>query len=134
MEEKVKEKIARLIAKADRKLKVARDLYEDKSYEDSISRAYYAMFQAATALLLTRDIVCCTHSGLLKMFSLYFIKTGQVDKRYFDMLSEAKDLRENGDYEPFFVGVSEDAESAIENAMEFIEKVKQVLKEGGDLR
>jgi hypothetical protein len=127
MEDKLNKKIEKLLEKADKKFKVAQNLFKDGSFDDSISRAYYAMYQVATALLLTKDIVCKTHSGLLQMFSLHFIKTGIMDKRYFDMLAAAKDLRENGDYEAFFVARSEDAEETLENAKEFIEEAKRIL-------
>ena len=127
MGEKLKEKIEKLLEKADRKFEVAKGLFEDGNYDDSISRAYYAMYQAATALLLSSDIVCKTHSGLLKMFSLHFVKSGRIDKRYFDMLSSAKDLRENGDYEAFFIAQEEDAEETLGNAEEFIRKIKRLL-------
>lgn len=61
------------------------------------------------------------------MFSLHFVKPGRIDKRYFDMLSGAKDLRESGDYEAFFIAQEEDAEETLENAEKFIKEIKRLL-------
>jgi len=36
-------------------------------------------------------------------------------------------MRENGDYEAFFMAQEEDAEEILENAKEFIEEIKRLL-------
>jgi len=43
-----------LMERAGEKLEVARSLLEDGFYSDAVSRAYYAMFYAARALLAER--------------------------------------------------------------------------------
>lgn len=53
---KLKEKIKRIINKAERKFSVAQKLYEFEAYDDAISRSYYAMFHAVIALLLIKSI------------------------------------------------------------------------------
>ncbi|MDI6704421.1 MAG: HEPN domain-containing protein [bacterium] len=127
MEEKTKEKVTKLIEKAERKLKAAHKLYESEMYEDAISRGYYAMYHAATALLLTKDLTAKTHSGLLTMLSLHFVKSGAMEEEYYSMIARDKDLRENGDYEPFYIGSSDEAECVIEDAQKFIKKVKGMI-------
>lgn len=102
-------------------------LYEDGIYDDAISRAYYAMFHAATALLLKKGVTARTHSGLLTMFSLHYVKSGEIAKEYFDILSESKELRENGDYEPYFEGHDEEARLALANAKKFLKKAEEIL-------
>ena len=45
-----------LLEKSRERLIVAQSLHDDGYFEDAVSRAYYAMFFAASSLLLTRDI------------------------------------------------------------------------------
>lgn len=127
MEPELEEKIEKMMTKASRKLEAAQVLYEDGIYDDAISRAYYAMFHAATALLLKKGVTAKTHSGLLTMFSLHYVKSGEIAKEYFDILSESKELRENGDYEPYFEGHDEEARLALANAKKFLKKAEEIL-------
>jgi len=44
------------LEKAKDKLRVAEGLLRDKAYDDAVSRAYYAAFHAAQAVLLTEGL------------------------------------------------------------------------------
>lgn len=48
----MKEEISKLIKKAQRSLNAAIELYKMGDYDFSVSRAYYAMFYCAEALLI----------------------------------------------------------------------------------
>jgi len=50
------ETVRYLVKKAERSLKVAKQLFLEGHYDFSISRAYYAMFYCAEALLFARDM------------------------------------------------------------------------------
>lgn len=96
-------------------------------HDDAISRAYYAMYHTALALLLTKGAAASTHAGLLVMLSKEFVLPGKLEKRYFDMLTEAKELRESGDYEPFYVGSEGESRAVLQDAKTFIAKIKELL-------
>jgi len=49
--------IKQLITRAEVRLKAAEYLYEKGFYEDAVSRTYYSMYFAATALLLTKNLL-----------------------------------------------------------------------------
>ena len=49
---------------------------------DAASRAYHAAFHAATALLLSRNLSFGSHTGVLRAFSLHFVKPDIVDRTY----------------------------------------------------
>ena len=110
MERKLNAKVKKLFEKANRKLRTAGRLSKMGEHDDALSRAYYAMYHAALALVMTRGGAPTTHAGLLVLLSKEFVLTEELEKRYFDMLSEAKELRESGDYEPFFTGTEKKAE------------------------
>jgi len=64
-----------LIKRAKRYIKSAELLLNDKDYEFSVSRTYYAMFYAAQAALLTKNLSFSSHKGVISAFGKHFIKT-----------------------------------------------------------
>jgi uncharacterized protein (UPF0332 family) len=77
---------------------VAWSLHDDGYYEDAVSRAYYAMFFAARALLLTRGITPKTHRGVIAALSEQFVKTGLIPHETWEYLAAGETLREEADY------------------------------------
>lgn len=114
--------------KAKKKLEVAKKLLREKEYEDAVSRAYYAVFHAAQAVLLTEGLSAGTHQGVVTLFGLHFIKTGRIDKKFGRFLTNLKDDRENGDYGLFSVIDEETAVESIDEADKFIKEMQRYLK------
>jgi len=98
-----------LLERSFEKLEVAKFLFENGYYSDSVSRAYYAMFFAARALLALKKIYPKTHRGTTTQIGLEFVNKGYLDMVYAKALATAQEDRE-------------DAEKA------FIEKAKDVFK------
>lgn len=71
-------------------------------WNSSVNRLYYAVFYAVNALLVKNEIFTSSHSGIRTQFSLHFIKTGKLDKKYGNLLSELYDWRQKGDYDNIF--------------------------------
>lgn len=72
-----------LTAKAHRALASAKLLLDSGDVEGACNRAYYAMFDAAGAALLSIQApvpteVVRTHSGLIAAFSLHLVKPGLI--------------------------------------------------------
>ena len=65
---------------------------------DAVSRAYYAMFYTARALLASHNLHPKGHKGLILQFGLEFVKTGFIEETYGRALSHAKERRETVDY------------------------------------
>jgi len=87
-----------LMGNAHHKLKVAKNLLGNGFYGDAVSRAYYAMFFAARALLSKKNMYPKTHRGLISQFGLELVKTGKFDNKVFDILNRAQEDREEADY------------------------------------
>ncbi len=117
------------IAQAEEKLRVAELLLKEGFYNDAVSRAYYCIFFAASALLSTKGISIKTHKGLLSQFSLGFIKTGQIDDSFIKAFKIAKELREEADYSIVRQLSREEALSVLADAKKFLMKTKQIIKE-----
>lgn len=116
------------IEKAQEKLLAARDLLKQKHYDDAVSRAYYAVFHAASAVLLTEGARAETHRGLVTLFGLLLVKTGKIEKEYGKYLSNLKDDRETGDYEIFSTLDEEAAKNSIREAQAFVSRIQSYLE------
>lgn len=83
-------------------------------------------FYAVNALLVFNDINARSHSGLKGQFSLHFIKTGKLDKKYGKLFAELYDWRQKGDYE----NIAEfDAESVLPLLGPVEEMIRKIEKE-----
>ena len=76
-----------LMERAREKLEVARSLLEDGFYSDAVSRAYYAMFYAARALLAERERYPKTRRGVISQFGLEFVKGGTFEREIFGLFA-----------------------------------------------
>lgn len=115
------------IESAEERLTAAKVLMEKNLFKDAISRAYYSIFQATRAVLATEKLDAHKHSGVISFFNKHFVKTGIFSREYSKILKSARDLREAGDYDDFYIVTKEEAQSAINNAEKFIKGVKEFL-------
>lgn len=126
-----KELVTRRLSRAYKNLEVARSLLADEFYEDSVSKSYYALFFAAKALLLTKNLDPKRHSGVISFFSQYFVKTGELEKELAAILKFAQKERISADYDEFYSASVEEAKIQLENAERFLQRVKEILQEKG---
>lgn len=66
----------------------------------AVSRAYYAMFHAAEAILLTKDMSFKKHSAVIIAFNREFVKTGTLPAAMTKWLQKGFSYRTQGDYGP----------------------------------
>ena len=117
--------------KAQEQIKVAEALLEDGSYSVSLNRSYYAIFHAIRAVNALDDFESSKHSGVISHFNQYHVRTGDFDKEISKIIRHASELREQADYEDFFVAGREEAEEVLQKAKVFIEEVKRYLADKG---
>lgn len=125
------EEIFRHLELAEEELSSAYILLENGKFRDAISRAYYSMFHAAKAILLTKDISPRKHSGVIKMFGLHFVTEGFVEETYARAFNHAFALRSRADYDVYYFPSYEEARDVVENAGAFLERIKRALGELG---
>ncbi|BBC23505.1 HEPN domain-containing protein [Pseudanabaena sp. ABRG5-3] len=119
--------INKLLNLAFEDLETAEFLFAGQRYRSCLSRAYYAMYYSAQALLLSENIETSTHKGVIKLINLHFVRTKQLDHKIFKLLNDAYDLRQLGDYSPNFTATSLSAREAIDNAQIFINEINKIL-------
>jgi len=127
VDSKIQDLITAQIEKSREKLDAAKTLLREGFIDDAISRAYYSMFHAASAVLLSEGMTVEGHSALKTMFGLHLIKTGKIEKKYGQWLNKLKDERENGDYDIFTSFELEDAKNGVNEAEEFLEEMRKYL-------
>ena len=120
-----------LLERAESKLSAAKVLLKEGYYDDAVSRAYYSMYFAARALLLTKDIAPKTLKGLrlISKFGLEFIDTGFIERTYGRALNVAEEDREDADYSITCEITEEEAKTVIEDAKKFIDRINRAVKE-----
>ena len=116
------------LAMANEKLEHARKALQVDLIREAVSIAYYAMFYASRAALLSQGIYLVKHSASQAKFSELFIATGKVDKKFSSYLGKAQENREISDYEPFEIIARETAEETLAHAEAFVAKVKELIE------
>lgn len=97
-------------------------------YDDfAASRAYYAAFYAATALVLSAGLDLSKHSAVIAAIHQQFVKTGKLDKERGKALNWLFELRGVGDYGGAGHVAKQDAEQAIREATDFLKASKLLL-------
>lgn len=116
------------LEKAQKSLKYAKILMDNEGYAEAVNRAYYAIFHATRAVLAIDGIDRKRHSGVISYFQENYVKTGDFDKECSYILKNAFSIRQEADYEDFYIISKEEAKTQIDNAEIFINKVSVYLK------
>jgi uncharacterized protein (UPF0332 family) len=127
----VKEKITALMQRAREDLLSAKLLAQEGLNNASVSRAYYALFYAAEAVLLTRHLKFSSHKSVISLFGQHFVATGTFPAASGKDLREAFEERLKGDYSFEPVITHEIAANALKRAEGFVETMKEYLKKKG---
>jgi uncharacterized protein (UPF0332 family) len=125
-----REEIRALITKAERSLRNARNLLEDGDHDFATSQAYYAMFYAAEAALLSRGIRRSKHGPVIAAFGETFVATGTPDRHHHSALHAAFLDRCESDYANLFPSRNE-VERRLKEGREFVEALSGLLKSEG---
>jgi uncharacterized protein (UPF0332 family) len=117
-----------LMTKAERATNSARLLLDAGDADGACNRAYYAMFDAARAALLSSQAPVAaetarTHGGLISAFSLHLVKTGRVPVELGRALNRVEEIRLVADYKGDPIE-PERAEWAVQQAEVFVSEMK----------
>lgn len=129
----LKEKIRLELERGHESLKSAEVLLDEELLDESVSSAYYAMFHSVKALLHTIGEDPATHQGVITLFGLNFIKPGLIEKEYNDLFIEAKDDREDSDYDITRKFTGSEAEERVTSAKKLVSRINAYLTNKGYL-
>lgn len=94
-----------------------------------VNRAYYSVFYAALALLVTADVEPTKHAGVLAKFDELFIRQGIFPKEMSRILHHAFDMRQAGDYQKSKVITEEQATEVLHSAEKFVQSIQEKLSQ-----
>ncbi len=113
--------------KAQRSLEAAQTLVDQGFYDFAVSRAYYAMFYLAEALLDQEKLSFSKHSAVISAFGQYLVRPGKVPTEFHRHLIDAQAQRTRADYD-LYPDLSElDAKTLISQAQAFLMIAGQIL-------
>lgn len=133
MEER-KRTVAAYLSRSHEDIDTAKLLFAHGRYKVALTRAYYAIFYAASAVLLSKGIKRSKHSGVQSAFRQFFIKPGIIEAEYSDIYGAARDARELSDYELWFMPAEEFVKTLIADAERFVARMERYLREVGSNR
>ncbi len=120
------------ISKAEYSLKAAELCYKEGLYDSSVSRAYYAMYQAAQVALEALGLVRTewSHGGLQATFANELTRRRKIYSPFLVRdLNIVQDLRHTADYRDSAVSKRQ-ATRALAKAREFVGQVKKEISRG----
>jgi hypothetical protein len=112
---------------ARRSLDDARLLNTASSVRGAVNRAYYAMFYAASALVIANGRSFSKHSALISYVHREFVKPGVLEKKHGRALQKAFENRTEGDYQDMVTFKPEDVGAMMSDASEFIDAVARLV-------
>jgi hypothetical protein len=115
------------LARARTSLQAARLLGDAGLAADAVSRAYYAIFHAASALVASVGLSARTHEGLRSLVGEHFIRTGQLAPAHGRTLSRIAGDRNDAYYNVAAVFTAADVEEDITRATAFVEAVAKIV-------
>ena len=99
----------------------------NKRYKGSVTRSYYAVFNAVRSLLALRGVDFKHHSGVISYFRREYIKTGLLDISLSDILKTAYDRRTVSDYSDFVNFTEDDTIQLLASAKDFVSQIESYV-------
>ena len=117
----------RFLEKAAESMDAAELLLENGYLDIAASRAYYACFHTAQALLSSLGLTFSSHGQVLAQYGRHFSKTQILDSTYHTLLLNAFKLRQFADYQIEVPIESEDVEELIAGGRSFLKAASDYL-------
>lgn len=117
------------LRQAEESLKVSKYCFDNEFYKDSINRSYYSVFYSIKAVLSFSSVDFKRHKDVIGYFNKEYVATGVFPRTVGRKVGILKQIREDSDYDDFYIASKEEAYEQIETANLILGKVKEYLKE-----
>lgn len=118
--------VEKCLRNADEILLEMEHLMAGSYYRGAIGRAYYAMFQAASAAMLAKNIDTGNRQAIIPAFADAFIKTGLLDGKFEKYFKGAFSARTETEYETFASADHRQGQTTLLRTKEFISACKKL--------
>ena len=112
------------LERANELLDEAQTLLDSDKYKSANNRAFYAIEKSMKALLASKEIEADSHNGCLRQFNVHFIKDeiGGFNQGDYKRVANAQRIRNNSDYDDFYIANKQECANQVETAREFLQK------------
>lgn len=102
-------------------------LIENNQLSLAISRIYYGIYYALSALSVKNGFETSKHGQLIGWFNRTYVKTETVDKKYSKWIRKAYENRTEGDYNVFSVFTEEEVGQSFDEMKAVISEIEHLL-------
>ncbi|MBO7493790.1 MAG: HEPN domain-containing protein [Bacteroidales bacterium] len=117
------------IEKAFRAYEQAKGVLGLQYWETIANRLYYAAYNVVSALLIANGDTAQTHSGVIHLFGLHFVKTGIISSDMGRLYHNLFTMRQTGDYDDTYGLTEQDVLPYVEPTGQLIEQVSTLAKQ-----
>ncbi len=117
-----------MLKKADEKLITAKIDLNNHCFNDCISCAYYAVFHAISAMLLSKGLTFSSHSQVIGMFNKEFVKSGIFPIATTKEIQKLFESRQHSDYDFETEFTENEADKLLEKANEIVISCRNFLE------
>lgn len=93
------------------------------------NRSYYCVFHCIRSVLALEKVDFKKHSAVIAYFRREYIKTGLLDIRLSDIITELFQIRVESDYDDFYIISRRDVRNQIMNAEIFYDTISAFVRE-----
>ena len=111
-----------------RRVNTAGILLDAGDYKSVANRLYYAIFSAMRAVLALDGFDSKKHSGIIARFRQSYIKTGTFSTEMSKIIDDLEVIREDSDYDDFYIISKEDVMLQYQRAEFFVSEVERYLQ------
>lgn len=98
-----------------------------EAFRSSLVSSYLAMFHSSRAILFLDGYREKSHYCIARYIEEKYAKNGLIEQKFIELLDYYRDLRHNDQYSTSFTATKEDAESALQKAKEFVERMNKLF-------
>ncbi|RLT43713.1 MAG: HEPN domain-containing protein [Chloroflexi bacterium] len=133
LDQKRRELIALYMERSNEELQAARLMLDSWLVRPAISECYYAVFYAASAVLLSKGIERRRHEGVGSALGESFVRIGELPAEMTKLFHQLHEDRLSADYRMTYDPGEEVAEKRLEQASHFVQTIRDYLQERGFL-
>ena len=87
------------------------------------NRMYYALYYAASAVLINDAHPVSTHKGVIAMLNQYYVRTGLLSKEDGNLFGNIFAFRKGSDYDDFIDASEQDINNYLPQVEQLVEKI-----------
>jgi uncharacterized protein (UPF0332 family) len=113
--------------KSQSAIKEAQTLAQSCFFDAAVSRLYYAVFYAASVLLLKNGKEAYTHKGVKSLLNQHFVKTNLISVEEGYLYAQLFDKRQKTDYADFVQYTEQEVLPLIEQTQKFLDTLEKLI-------